>query len=65
MILLLSRAGLRYNENSHCPGAQTERRDGAGLVRGLLASKDLTGRFSFLHETLLTTYLNAYMGVLP
>jgi hypothetical protein len=28
------------------PGAQTERRGGAGPVRGLLGGKDLTGRFS-------------------
>jgi hypothetical protein len=27
--------------------AQTERRGGAGPVRGLLGGKDLTGRFSF------------------
>ena len=27
------------------PGAQTERRGGAGPVRGLLGGKDLTGRF--------------------
>jgi hypothetical protein len=27
-------------------GAQTERRGGAGPVRGLLGGKDLTGRFS-------------------
>jgi hypothetical protein len=29
------------------PGAQTERRGGAGPVRGLLGGKDLTGRFCF------------------
>ena len=29
------------------PGAQTERRGGAGPVRGLLGGKDLTGRFRF------------------
>src|SRR5436305_7028715 len=29
------------------PGAQTERRGGAGPVRGLLGGKDPTGRFSF------------------
>jgi len=30
------------------PGAQTERRGGAGPVRGLLGSKDPIGRFSFI-----------------
>jgi hypothetical protein len=30
------------------PGAQTERRGGAGPVRGLLGGKDLTGRLGFL-----------------
>src|SRR5713101_3196352 len=30
------------------PGAQTERRGGAGPVRGLLGGKDLTGHFSFI-----------------
>jgi hypothetical protein len=29
------------------PGAQTERRGGAGPVRGLLGGKDLTGHFVF------------------
>jgi hypothetical protein len=29
------------------PGAQTERRGGAGPVRGLLGGKDLTGRLAF------------------
>jgi hypothetical protein len=29
------------------PGAQTERRGGAGPVRGLLGGKDLTGRLVF------------------
>jgi hypothetical protein len=29
------------------PSAQTERRGGAGPVRGLLGGKDLTGRFVF------------------
>jgi hypothetical protein len=29
---------------SALPGAQTERRGGAGPVRGLLGGKDLTGR---------------------
>jgi len=31
-----------------CAGAQTERRGGAGPVRGLLGGKDLTGRFLLL-----------------
>jgi hypothetical protein len=30
------------------PGAQTERRGGAGPVRGLLGGKDLTDRFAFM-----------------
>jgi hypothetical protein len=30
------------------PGAQTERRGGAGPVRGLLGGKDLTGHFSLI-----------------
>src|SRR5262249_39005188 len=32
-------------EGHHSPGAQTERRGGAGPVRGLLGGKDPTGRF--------------------
>jgi hypothetical protein len=31
-------------------GAQTERRGGAGTVRGLLGGKDLTGRFFFIAQ---------------
>jgi hypothetical protein len=34
--------GLRYSGNGPS-GAQTERRGGAGPVRGLLGGKDLTG----------------------
>jgi hypothetical protein len=34
-----------YTWKNIVPGAQTERRGGAGLVRGLLGGKDLTGRF--------------------
>jgi hypothetical protein len=40
--------GLRYNGDGDLSGAQTERRGGAGPVRGLLGGKDLTGRFSQL-----------------
>src|SRR5262245_28388139 len=36
MVVLLSRAGLRYNENAIAPGAQTERPGDAGPVRALL-----------------------------
>src|SRR5262249_42228817 len=43
---LLGKTGLRYNGNTIVPGAQTERRGGAGPVRGLLGGKDLTGRFT-------------------
>src|SRR5262249_55688588 len=43
---LLGKTGLRYNGNTIVPGAQTERRGGAGPVRGLLGGKDPTGRFS-------------------
>jgi hypothetical protein len=38
--------GLRHNEKAIVPGAQTERRGGAGPARGLLGGKDPTGRFS-------------------
>lgn len=37
LMILLSRAGLRYNENAIAAGAQTEHRDGAGPERKLLA----------------------------
>jgi len=40
-----SEGGLQYNEEAIASGAQTERRGGAGPVRGLLGGKDLTGRF--------------------
>jgi hypothetical protein len=43
--LLLEASGLRYNGDGDYPGAQTERRGGAGPVRSLLGGKDLTGRF--------------------
>jgi hypothetical protein len=36
MMLLLSRAGLRYNDRASAAGAQTERRGEAGPVRDLL-----------------------------
>ena len=35
------------------PGAQTERRGGAGPVRGLLGGKDPTGRFSLIARRLV------------
>src|SRR5207249_4601441 len=38
-------AGWSYHENAIVLGAQTERRGGAGPVRGLLGGKDPTGRF--------------------
>jgi hypothetical protein len=44
MILLLSRTGLRYNENAIASDAQTERRGLAGPVRDLAWRLDLTGR---------------------
>jgi hypothetical protein len=43
---LLYDRGLLSNGNGGLSGAQTERRGGAGPVRGLLGGKDLTGRFS-------------------
>ena len=36
--------GLHYNRHDNATGAQTERRGGAGPVRGLLGGKDPTGR---------------------
>jgi hypothetical protein len=36
--------GLLYKGSGDPSGAQTERRGGAGPVRGLLGGKDLTGR---------------------
>jgi hypothetical protein len=44
--LVLTRGGLRYHGRVITHGAQTERRGGAGPVRGLLGGKDRTGRFS-------------------
>src|SRR5262245_57259416 len=43
---LLGKTGLRYNGNTIVPGAQAERRGGAGPVGGLLGGKDLTGRLA-------------------
>jgi hypothetical protein len=40
-------AGLPYNGDGDPPGAQTERRGGAGSVRSLLVGKGLTGRFLY------------------
>ncbi len=45
MVDLLFQVGLRNREEDIVPGAQTERRGGAGPVRGLLGGKDPTGRF--------------------
>src|SRR5438270_8363640 len=45
MVTLLLRGGLRGYGRAIAAGAQTERRGGAGPVRGLLGGKDLTGRF--------------------
>src|SRR5262245_24974125 len=42
---LLFEHGLHYNKGDNASGTQTERRGGAGPVRGLLGGKDLTGRF--------------------
>jgi hypothetical protein len=39
--------GPRYNVKDIAPGAQTERRGGAGPVRDLLGGKALTGRLCF------------------
>jgi hypothetical protein len=44
--VLLFQVGLRGNRKDIVPGAQTERRGGAGPVGGLLGGKDPTGRFS-------------------
>jgi hypothetical protein len=38
--------GLLYNGGGDLPGAQTERRGGAGPVEGLLGGKDPTGHLS-------------------
>ena len=48
------------------PGAQTERRGGAGPVRGLLGGKDLTGRISRSYaniNSLEITFLNRLRSV--
>jgi hypothetical protein len=45
VVCLLSRSGRRYVDSGSRPGAMTERRGGAGPVRGLLGGKTLTGRF--------------------
>jgi hypothetical protein len=42
---LLLENGLPYNGGGDLSGAQTERRGGAGPVRGLPGGKDRTGRF--------------------
>jgi hypothetical protein len=44
--LLAKKKRSAYHARVTHPGAQTERRGGAGPVRGLLGGKDLTGRFS-------------------
>jgi hypothetical protein len=45
MILLLSRTGLRYDEKAIASGAQTERRGGAGSVRGIRGGKTSPAAF--------------------
>src|SRR5262245_1508706 len=42
---LLCKGGLRYTERNSAPGAQAERRGGAGPAGGLLGGKDPSGRF--------------------
>jgi hypothetical protein len=44
----------------HRSGAQTERRCGAGPVRGLLGGKDLTGRFVRFHRFLIHTSIGVH-----
>jgi hypothetical protein len=44
IMLLLSGAGLRYNENASASGAQTERRGEAWAGEGLAWRQNLTGR---------------------
>src|SRR5262249_35742328 len=43
---LLGETGLRYHGNTVVPGAQTERRGGAGPAGGSLGGKDPSGRLS-------------------
>src|SRR5262249_61060264 len=45
MMLLLSRAGLRYNKAASGPGAETERRGLAGPVRDLLGGETSPAAF--------------------
>ncbi len=55
MIPLVFAWSLQETEGSPIPGAQTERRGGAGPVRGLLGGKDLTGHlFDNRYPTLAT-----------
>jgi hypothetical protein len=55
-----SRPHLAYNAKGDLCGAQTERRGGAGPVKGLLGGKDLTGRYaSFLAYFLFLTSSSA------
>jgi hypothetical protein len=46
MMYLLSGVGLHYNEKANDPGAQTERRGGAGPVSVLLRGWDSPAAFS-------------------
>src|SRR5438093_3134912 len=48
MVKLLCDGGLHQVGSDNASGAQTERRGGAGPMRGLLGGKDPTGRFSRL-----------------
>jgi hypothetical protein len=45
---LFSRTGLRYNEKTIVPGAQTERRGGAGPVGDLLGGEAPSAAFRFI-----------------
>ena len=47
MMSFLFDRGLLYNGGDNAPGAQTERRGGAGPVGSLLGGKDPTGRYCF------------------
>jgi hypothetical protein len=44
--VLLFQVGLRYNDEANDPGAQTERRGVAGLVRDLLGGETSPAAFS-------------------
>ena len=50
------------NGSDTASGAQTERRDGAGSVRGLLGGKDPTGRFCSSHQIITAILLNRQLA---